>query len=226
MGSPLGSRKTAARKIGISLEEYDLNISKGVKWCTKCKSWKPLSGFYRDTTRGDGFSAKCIDCLSEGVEYPGTHERRSKAALGLAWCRFCKDWLTTHQVRGGMCNNHRNEYARNAYHTNPKVRAERTQHAHSRKRHIDPVPVVGQEVILEDFEGKCAYCGAPAESWDHVIPISKGGETEPWNIVPACIACNSSKNDSDLMEWLEKRGFTLSHKVIDRMSIEFVALSR
>lgn len=28
---------------------------------------------------------------------------------------------------------------------------------------------------------------------DHTIPVSKGGEHSPHNVVPACIECNSKK---------------------------------
>ncbi|ORB19864.1 hypothetical protein BST36_20790 [Mycolicibacterium moriokaense] len=37
--------------------------------------------------------------------------------------------------------------------------------------------------------------GAPATSWHHVTPLAKGGGHERANLVPACIACNSSKRD-------------------------------
>lgn len=218
MGSFLGSRKTAAKKIGLTLEEYDQKISDGMKWCTDCKSWKLVSDFYKDATRGDGISAKCISCLIKNSAYPGVHERKIKRSFGLAWCRFCKDWLFISDVTGGMCKHHRNELARNSYKNNPKVRAERTQHSHSRKRNIDPIPVLGQEIILEDFDGKCAYCGAPADTWDHIIPVAKGGNTSPGNIVPACSACNSSKKDSDLLEWMNRKGYTPSQILIDRIS--------
>jgi len=40
---------------------------------------------------------------------------------------------------------------------------------------------------------KCAYCGAPAEHIDHVIPRSQGGTDDPRNLVPACAKCNLTK---------------------------------
>lgn len=42
---------------------------------------------------------------------------------------------------------------------------------------------------------RCQYCGAVAESIDHVIPRSKGGEHEWENVVAACRACNVRKGD-------------------------------
>jgi 5-methylcytosine-specific restriction endonuclease McrA len=56
--------------------------------------------------------------------------------------------------------------------------------------------------ILEQFENRCAYCGAPAEEIDHVIPLSKGGAHSPSNVVPACSPCNGSKHDKLLLDWV------------------------
>jgi HNH endonuclease len=49
----------------------------------------------------------------------------------------------------------------------------------------------------------CAYCEKPAEPphKDHVVPRSRGGRDEPYNIVIACAACNLSKGDRLPSEW-------------------------
>jgi HNH endonuclease/Terminase large subunit, T4likevirus-type, N-terminal len=40
----------------------------------------------------------------------------------------------------------------------------------------------------------CVYCGAPATTVDHVMPVSRGGaELDPANCVPACADCNGRK---------------------------------
>jgi 5-methylcytosine-specific restriction endonuclease McrA len=39
----------------------------------------------------------------------------------------------------------------------------------------------------------CQYCGARAESIDHVIPRSRGGEHKWENVVAACRRCNTRK---------------------------------
>src|SRR5690349_19732545 len=41
----------------------------------------------------------------------------------------------------------------------------------------------------------CQYCGNPANTADHIIPRSKGGENSMENCVAACGSCNSSKRD-------------------------------
>lgn len=48
----------------------------------------------------------------------------------------------------------------------------------------------------------CIYCEtAPATRWDHLHPVSKGGDSSPGNLVPACGRCDDSKQDSTIEEW-------------------------
>lgn len=48
----------------------------------------------------------------------------------------------------------------------------------------------------------CYYCGeAPTEKdirLDHIIPYSKGGKSDIWNVVTACKMCNARKKDKRL----------------------------
>lgn len=48
--------------------------------------------------------------------------------------------------------------------------------------------------------GRCQYCAAPAESIDHVVPRSHGGEHVWENVVAACRPCNTRKRDRLLSE--------------------------
>lgn len=41
----------------------------------------------------------------------------------------------------------------------------------------------------------CAYCGAPADTVDHIVPLSRGGTDDPSNLRSACRACNTRKRD-------------------------------
>lgn len=52
--------------------------------------------------------------------------------------------------------------------------------------------------------GKCYYCGAKVGGKyhvDHVVPISRGGDNSPSNLVITCPHCNLSKNDRLPHEW-------------------------
>ena len=60
-------------------------------------------------------------------------------------------------------------------------------------------PLSRRAVFLRDG-GRCQYCGAKAESIDHVIPRSRGGEHTWENCVAACSRCNHRKADKLLVE--------------------------
>ncbi len=50
---------------------------------------------------------------------------------------------------------------------------------------------------------ECAFCGSPeVKRWDHLLPISKGGDTVLGNMVPACAQCDDSKQDKPFEEWM------------------------
>lgn len=47
--------------------------------------------------------------------------------------------------------------------------------------------------ILLSWRGRCAYCGAPADTMDHIIPLANGGGTTKTNVLPCCSDCNQAK---------------------------------
>lgn len=58
--------------------------------------------------------------------------------------------------------------------------------------------------IIVQHGGRCAYCGCKPRTitMDHVTPLSRGGDHTASNVVPACLSCNSRKNDRTLAEFL------------------------
>ena len=58
------------------------------------------------------------------------------------------------------------------------------------------VPYTKKNVMCRD-NYKCVYCGSTKEllTIDHIIPISRGGETSFENCVTSCRVCNSKKKD-------------------------------
>lgn len=59
---------------------------------------------------------------------------------------------------------------------------------------------------LQEGFGECIYCGTEEDTtFDHLIPLSKGGPDTISNQVPACRSCNSSKGSRDVIEWFGDR---------------------
>jgi 5-methylcytosine-specific restriction endonuclease McrA len=68
-------------------------------------------------------------------------------------------------------------------------------------------PVTRRAVFGRDGH-RCQYCGGPAESLDHVLPRSRGGDHTWENVVACCRPCNISKGDRLPVE----AGFRLNTK--------------
>ncbi len=56
--------------------------------------------------------------------------------------------------------------------------------------------------ILTRDKHVCHFCGQYGDTIDHLLPRAKGGHTTPDNCVCACQACNQSKADRDLEEFV------------------------
>ena len=55
-------------------------------------------------------------------------------------------------------------------------------------------PLSRRAVFARDA-GQCQYCTMPAESIDHVVPRSRGGQHIWENVVACCRRCNTYKSD-------------------------------
>ena len=54
---------------------------------------------------------------------------------------------------------------------------------------------ISRRGVLARDEHRCQYCGARAETLDHVVPRSRGGGHTWDNVVAACRPCNVHKAD-------------------------------
>lgn len=59
---------------------------------------------------------------------------------------------------------------------------------------------VSRRAVMARDGGLCQYCGHRADSIDHVVPRSRGGEHVWDNVVAACRSCNTRKRDRLLHE--------------------------
>jgi 5-methylcytosine-specific restriction endonuclease McrA len=78
-----------------------------------------------------------------------------------------------------------------------------------------------EKQLIEDYGHRCAYCGELLKkvTMDHIIPISRGGNHEIDNAVPACGYCNSSKGNKPLLIWLYKKRQEWTYEQLGRTSI-------
>lgn len=57
--------------------------------------------------------------------------------------------------------------------------------------------------FFDTAEPECAFCGSSTvRRWDHLEPVSQGGETVLGNMVPACGRCDDSKQHRPFEQWM------------------------
>jgi len=54
--------------------------------------------------------------------------------------------------------------------------------------------------------------------WDHLVPVSEGGETVLGNMVPCCAHCDDSKQHHGYAEWMRGNPRTCGHGVEERIA--------
>lgn len=191
-----------------------------VKRCKACGFPKTLREFHPRSGVKSGVQARCKDCLRPVRAAKARAFRKTES--GREYTRQAlKRWLAKHP-------DYERTRSRRRLATDPKYRAvvkrgiEKWNRAHPEyfavKAHERRVlveqagPMLTAEewkTIVECFEGACVYCGSTKRiTLDHVQPLSRGGNHRPFNVVPACKGCNSSKHSLDLEDAfprLEKR---------------------
>jgi hypothetical protein len=76
-GSVLGRHKSAARQLGLTLEEYERHIEADEAWCYQCRRWRHVARFRRRSSLSANVHAQCDDCHRT---YMRTYMRRRYAA--------------------------------------------------------------------------------------------------------------------------------------------------
>jgi hypothetical protein len=64
MGSALGVAKTAAIKIGCTVEEWTSRRANGERWCTSCRAWWFRENMMPERRRPEGIGVRCRSCYA------------------------------------------------------------------------------------------------------------------------------------------------------------------
>jgi 5-methylcytosine-specific restriction endonuclease McrA len=226
-GNRTGALKTAAKACGVTPAEYAALQASGLRRCWKCRRWKDgADSFGQDKSRPDGLGAVCLDCRRVTAA-PGRAERGWAAVMKIRWCPSCSDWRPLRDFSRYRCGPCQRVAVRRWYHD--KGRAGITARVRARHARHRPPPLFWVQDQMDRFGGKCAYgCGRSATGLDHLVPIAQGGETVPWNLVPCCQRCNSSKGDRDVEAWMRSVGRPIPEEmreaILDTMVLEHESL--
>ena len=161
---------------------------------------------YRKTERGRACMrqyAQTASCKSHQSRYQRSKKGRTTAAAGLSR-RIAADpekyrakWRRWNKLPSSLAASKR-------YLQTPHGRAQkRTKDARRRAitRHAATATLTTTDwlEIMEQQNGRCHYCHKKrALTMDHVMPLSRGGQHTPENVVGACMKCNRKKGSKVL----------------------------
>ena len=171
-------------------KEYSLNYQK--QWRKRSKEvMKKQSKKYQETH------------VEELKEYRKNYYLQNKEVLIPKMRRYNKKYYLSRKEE--IDKKHRNYYKQNRFLALLRCRKRRANkmQIHKSKYTLDEI-----KCLKDKFKNKCSYCRKEKIlHLDHFIPMSKGGPDCLGNIVPACKSCNSSKHNSDPMEWYKSQEF-------------------
>ena len=161
------------------------------KTCTKCGARKTLEAFHKHAPAKDGHASACKKCrLTHLKKWYLDNSEKAKA-----------------RARSWQELNYEKHLANVAAYS--KLHPERNFHQNA-LRQIRAKPVAGRisaarlAAKAQMFSG-CWMCGSPANCWDHVKPLAKGGLHVLSNLRPACTPCNLYKH----AKWFGPRNLDL-----------------
>ena len=170
------------------------------KQCNKCGKVKDVSEFNRNKSKSDGLHNQCKKCRSNDKKMK---ERKKE------YREDNKDYFKEYYES----NKERYKERRKEYFQTPEGRAIKARAKHKRralkKGNGGSYTQEQWNQCLDYFNHCDAYTGEPLESTEveHIIPISKGGTSNIYNLVPANKSTNCSKHNSDVFEWYSKQEY-------------------
>jgi len=165
----------------------------GMKTCTRCHATKPPEDFHF-IKRSESHDTRCKQCVNAYLrERTATfpHVREWQAASAKRWQRK--------NPEKRLWKNKTTAQKKIAYDAVQRWRAKNADRFTSEARQSirmkrSPQHARVWPIIVAHYGGKCLNCGTDrAVCFDHVVPLSQGGENQLANGQPLCRACNSFK---------------------------------
>jgi 5-methylcytosine-specific restriction endonuclease McrA len=169
----------------------------GYKICGRCQKEKRLFFFSNCAARSDGLDNRCKQCKKEVREQPKIREYNKKKS---------REWRLANPERYreniDRWNEENEEYRKTMQRSwvrNNRFRVRQTKAAYKiRRKKWESGGKVDYDVILMRDGFVCHICGNDVEpedvSFDHVIPLSKGGRHSMDNVHVSHLRCNVKKN--------------------------------
>lgn len=185
-------------------------LSKGLKYCSSCNEILALGDFYLCRGKPMGMCKACEKKRSQqGKIDSGYLDRPEVIAKRNLSSKINKRKVHQDPVRRQAIYDAHNYRLKIRRKEDPEYYERVIASSRARKENLVGILTAKEwQNTLEYFNNQCAYCGAETKLCrEHVVPISKKGLNETQNIVPACISCNSSKKDKDMLDWYKETKF-------------------
>lgn len=177
-----------------------------VKTCTRCGVDQPFSEYTKHKLGRDGLRPRCKTCTAlENADYRArTSEQRT--AYNKRYRAENRERHLAANTAWNQANRERMAAAYRRYRKNhpDQVAADKRRRREKIKntRHRSYTTAAREQARIAYYGERCYYCGAPWEELDHRIPLSRGGQHLPSNLVPACGSCNNRKHSRTEREFL------------------------
>lgn len=167
---------------------YFVRTDRRQKYCTKqCKTRQIRRAWARrNRTHVVGRSAQCAHCKTDFVAMRKDKRYCSEACCGIA--------SATRWAEANPDGARRNKAKYNS--THPEVLLANKHRRRAREKNAPGHWTAGDLKKLKAILG--ASCLADSDhqgplTWDHVVPLARGGDNHPTNLQPLCRRCNSRK---------------------------------
>lgn len=186
----------------------------GKKPCSKCKRLLPVSMYHKMSKARSGYKSSCKECRKSEHEVDYKEHKEARLLAGKKWRERNRERMTA--IRKRWVDNNKkgfaamvraweqkNRDAKNSHGRNYQARKKNAKGSHSKS---------DITLLLQYQKGKCAVCrdalGGTFDV-DHVVPLSRGGENDKYNLQLLCVTCNRTKNKQDPILFMQKRGYLL-----------------
>lgn len=193
--------------------------------CSQCLIYQPWAEFYKLARGLNGRHAACRSCARKKAQVHKARDpdalrrmhreskRRTRAADSAREAAACRRWREKNKEH--IARKNRAYYEKNTDRVKASVRAylaanpekAKAWQQNYRARRRAGGLLTGAQVHKVLFRSRvCFYCEKAftlrrRPTLDHVIPLSKGGTNQMWNLVACCRSCNSSKRERPLAVW-------------------------
>lgn len=185
-------------------------LESGIKICSDCETVLPITEFHTCRGKPIGRCKKCeIKRSYESKKSTGYLERPDVIAKRNEASRLNKQKVLSDETRRVAVYERHNERLRERYKDDPEYRENVIASNRAYKDQlVGDLTAEDWQDAVEFFEHTCAYCGAEEKLYrEHIEPVSKQGLNVRSNVIPACLSCNSSKNNKDMEEWYKNQAF-------------------